>query len=357
MGGAEDRRRGGARPGGRDGARELVALPALLLVLALAACMGAVPPVPAPGSSPTTRPASAQATTPSALPSTPVASPAATKPVRSSASPSASAKRAPNLAGDRRNQWAFVLLDHPSEVTVEGRVSEDPGVVDVQGAGGRGLPRHRGGGRSEPAEPAEPAADRGGAHPVRRRPGRRGPRADPGRPGPAMTRVLRSIGDQQTTAPDQSQGLMSWSAREQVRFLAALANGQVVSKAASAYLLGVMHPVRAHAWGLGAIGASSFKGGWLRADTVTRQMGLVDGYAVAVDPWRRARCRAVGRRLRPRPADQPARRSAARPARGRAARPLRTTPAHLPAPAPPAGASAPRRVKLGGPTEMHRVSS
>ena len=30
------------------------------------------------------------------------------------------------------------------------------------------------------------------------------------------------------------------------------------------------------------IGARAFKGGWLRDDTVTRQMGVVDGYAVAL---------------------------------------------------------------------------
>jgi hypothetical protein len=67
-----------------------------------------------------------------------------------------------------------------------------------------------------------------------------------------------------------------------VRFMAALANGEVVSKASSAYLLEVMHPVREQAWGLGTIGASAVKGGWLGADTATRQMGLVDGYAVAI---------------------------------------------------------------------------
>lgn len=34
--------------------------------------------------------------------------------------------------------------------------------------------------------------------------------------------------------------------------------------------------------GSGDIDASAFKGGWLRANTATRQMGLVDGYAVAI---------------------------------------------------------------------------
>jgi hypothetical protein len=43
-----------------------------------------------------------------------------------------------------------------------------------------------------------------------------------------------------------------------------------------------MHPVETHSRGLGTIGATALKGGWLRSDTVTRQMGIVDGYAVAI---------------------------------------------------------------------------
>jgi hypothetical protein len=97
-----------------------------------------------------------------------------------------------------------------------------------------------------------------------------------------MTAVLRSIGDQTTTAPDNYQGLMPWSIREQVRFMGALGNGKVVSRAASNYLLDSLRPIPAHAWGLGRIGAKAYKGGWLRSDTVTRQMGIVDGYAVAI---------------------------------------------------------------------------
>jgi len=104
----------------------------------------------------------------------------------------------------------------------------------------------------------------------------------PGSPGAAIERVLRDIGDTTTRAPDTSQGTMQWSVRQQIRFMAALANGRVVSPKASAFLLDQMHPIGAHRWGLGTIGASSFKGGWLRADTETRQMGIVDGYAVAI---------------------------------------------------------------------------
>ncbi len=104
----------------------------------------------------------------------------------------------------------------------------------------------------------------------------------PGSPGAAITTVLRSIGDTSTSAPDRSQGAMSWSPREQVRFMAALANGKVVSPAASAWLLGQMRPIPEHQWGLGTIGASAFKGGWLTPSSETRQMGIVGGYAVAI---------------------------------------------------------------------------
>ena len=104
----------------------------------------------------------------------------------------------------------------------------------------------------------------------------------PGSPGAAMTRILRSIGDTTTIAPDAFAGTMRWSVGEQVRFMAALANGRVVSAAASAFLLQQMQPIAAHRWGLGGIGASAFKPGWYRADTETRQMGIVGGHAVAI---------------------------------------------------------------------------
>lgn len=104
----------------------------------------------------------------------------------------------------------------------------------------------------------------------------------PGSPGRAMTVVLRDIGDERTTAPDAYEGLMPWSLREQVRFMAALDVGAVVSAEASAYLLATMRPIRQHRWGLGAEGATAFKGGWLREGRVTRQLGLLDGYAVAI---------------------------------------------------------------------------
>ena len=85
-----------------------------------------------------------------------------------------------------------------------------------------------------------------------------------------------------TVAPDSYEGLMPWSVREQVRFMAALEAGEVVSAATSAYLLETMRPIKAHRWGLGTVGATTFKGGWLRQGRVTRQLGLLDSYAVAI---------------------------------------------------------------------------
>jgi hypothetical protein len=103
-----------------------------------------------------------------------------------------------------------------------------------------------------------------------------------GSPGEAMTRILRSIGDTTTTAPDSYEGTMEWSVAEQVRFMAALGNGQVVSPGASAFLLQQMQPIPSQRWGLGAIGARAFKPGWVSAQTETRQMGIVGKYAVAI---------------------------------------------------------------------------
>ncbi len=103
-----------------------------------------------------------------------------------------------------------------------------------------------------------------------------------GSPGEAMTRILRSIGDTATTAPDSYEGSMQWSVAEQVRFMAALGNGQVVSPEASDFLLQQMQPIPSQRWGLGAMGARAFKPGWVSAQTETRQMGIVGAYAVAI---------------------------------------------------------------------------
>ena len=105
----------------------------------------------------------------------------------------------------------------------------------------------------------------------------------PGGSGGPMTDILRSIGDTSPQPwPDSREGSHSWSPREQVRFMAALANEKVVSPAASRFVRSQMKPIPEHRWGLGSVGSKTFKGGWLTADTDTRQMGLLRGYAVAI---------------------------------------------------------------------------
>jgi hypothetical protein len=188
----------------------------------------------------------------------------------------------PDWVGDRRNAVAFAPVGDPAAVTVEGEGTSAEAwstskvlvvaafldtVVD-------GDPDRLTRAQRRLVERSLTRSDGDAVSALRA--------GIPGSPGRAMTAVLRSIGDQSTTAPDRYEGLMSWSVREQVRFMAALASGDVVSRDASAYLLKAMRPIPEHAWGLGTIGADAYKGGWLRAGRVTRQMGLVDGYAVAI---------------------------------------------------------------------------
>jgi len=184
--------------------------------------------------------------------------------------------------GDTDDAFAFAPLSDPGRVTVEGSVSSYKAwstskvlvvaaFLDTvcDGEPGRATDQQR-----RWVAQALTASDMDAVLALRA--------AIPGSPGAAITAVLRSIGDTRTVAPDTSQGGMQWTIREQVRFMAALHAGRVVSRASSAYLLKSMHPIPAHQWGLGSIGATAFKGGWLRSDTVTRQMGIVDGYAVAI---------------------------------------------------------------------------
>jgi len=188
----------------------------------------------------------------------------------------------PTLAGDRRNAFAFAPLDDPTDVEVEGRVSSSPAwstskvlvVAAFLDTAVGGDPARVSARNRRLIKAALTRSDTDAVLALRNQ--------IRGRPGSAMTRVLRAIGDTTTVAPDRYEGTMSWSIREQVRFMAALDAGKVVSRAASAYLLKSMRPIEAHSWGLGTIGATAWKGGWLRADTVTRQMGIVDGYAVAI---------------------------------------------------------------------------
>ncbi|NHA70146.1 serine hydrolase [Phycicoccus flavus] len=186
------------------------------------------------------------------------------------------------LAGDTRSAIVYAPLSNPSAVVTEGSVPSArawstskvlvvAAYLDtvVDGDPSRIPATERGWIRS-----ALTASDGDAVVAVRSR--------IPGSPGAAITAVLRSIGDTSTVAPDRSQGEMSWSPREQVRFMAALSAGRVVSPEASRFLLTEMNPIGAHRWGLGTIGAGPFKGGWLTSATETRQMGIVGGYAVAI---------------------------------------------------------------------------
>lgn len=186
------------------------------------------------------------------------------------------------VAGDRDNTLAFAPLDDPGDITVQGRVPTSPAwstskvliVAAFLDTVADGDPDRVGAGDRRLITAALTESDGEAVNALRDQ--------IPGRPGPAMNAVLRAIGDTTTVAPDTYQGTMLWSVREQVRFMAAMANGELVSTEASRFLLETMRPIEAHAWGLGTIGATAYKGGWLRSTSPTRQMGVVDGYAVAI---------------------------------------------------------------------------
>jgi hypothetical protein len=100
--------------------------------------------------------------------------------------------------------------------------------------------------------------------------------------GTAMSRVLRSIGDTTTKVPDSFEGTMQWTLEEQVKFMAAIGNGELISPRASSFLLRHMQPIASQRWGLGIIGSRAFKPGWMTAQTESRQMGIVGDFAVAI---------------------------------------------------------------------------
>jgi hypothetical protein len=97
-----------------------------------------------------------------------------------------------------------------------------------------------------------------------------------------MTRVLRSIGDTTTKVPDSFEGTMQWGLEEQVKFMAAMGNGKLVSSRASLFLLRQMQPIASQRRGLGIIGARAFKPGWKNEQTESRQMGIVGDFAVGL---------------------------------------------------------------------------
>lgn len=255
--------------------------------LALSACAGATQtPRPVTATS-TTTPSTTTSTT-TAAPTTTTTAPShaattkakAVKP-KPSPTPTAASLRT-SLKGDTNDAFAFAPLSSPGNVTVEGSVSGYKAwstskvlvVAAFLDTVCDGDPARATTQQKRWVTAALTASDANAVVALRD--------AIPGSPGAAINRVLRSIGDTRTVAPDASQGGMQWTIREQVRFMAALSAGRVVSKASSSYLLSSMRPISAHRWGLGTIGAGPFKGGWLRSDTVTRQMGIVDGYAVAI---------------------------------------------------------------------------
>jgi hypothetical protein len=266
--------------------RRSVVLAVAVACLALAACADDAPKGAATVTSSSTTPSSTPSTpmtTTTTTTSTTKATPRTTapKPSPTSKKPTSSALRT-SLTGDPNDAFAFAPLSNPGNVTVEGNVSSYKAwstskvlvVAAFLDTVCDGDPTRATAQQRRWVTAALTASDMNAVIALRD--------AIPGSPGAAINRVLRSIGDTRTVAPDTSQGGMQWTIREQVRFMAALASGRVVSKASSSYLLSVMHPIPAHQWGLGTIGASAFKGGWLRPDTVTRQMGIVDGYAVAI---------------------------------------------------------------------------
>jgi hypothetical protein len=280
----------GQMPGRRARADAARIIAVLGVAMALTAC-GSPGPRPsgtstgsAPSSAsvnPTGTPAGTPTVSPSAAGSPTAASP--TPRPRPSASPSCTdLPERLSLRGDRHHAFAFASLQDPGEVTVEGRVAGAAAwstskvlvVAAYLDTAVDGDPDRIGAADRRLITAALTRSDGDAVVAIRAR--------VVGRPGAAMTAVLRSIGDTTTVAPEQAQGTMTWSIREQVRFMAALADGAVVSRAASAHLLRAMRPIPEHAWGLGRIGAQAYKGGWLRAGTATRQLGLVDGYAVAI---------------------------------------------------------------------------
>jgi hypothetical protein len=182
-----------------------------------------------------------------------------------------------------RNAIVYSPLDKPGKVTQIGRVSDTRAwstskvlvVMAYIQTVGRGDPANLSSADKKLIKEALQASDMNALLTLRGR--------IPGGSGGPMTEILRSIGDKSTAPwPDSREGSHRWSPREQVRFMAALRNKEVVSAAASRFVRKKMKPIPEHRWGLGEVGAKTFKGGWLTADTDTRQMGLLRGYSVAI---------------------------------------------------------------------------
>ena len=251
---------------------------AVLMIMA-AACGQGPSGTDVPAVSPTpTAPPSPVAPTPSVSPT--AVTPTTVTPTTPSC-PAAVPDRL-SLKGVQGRSFAFAPLDDPEDITVEGRVSGSQAwstskvlvVAAFLDTTADGDPARATAANRRSITAALQSSDADAVRSLRQQ--------IPGSPGRAMTAVLRSVGDDETVAPDSYEGTMPWSVREQVRFMAALDAGEVVSPTTSAYLLETMRPITAHRWGLGTVGATTFKGGWLRQGRVTRQLGLLDSYAVAI---------------------------------------------------------------------------
>lgn len=188
----------------------------------------------------------------------------------------------PSLGGDTVNAWAFAPIEEPHRIVVEGSV-----------------PRQRAWSTSKVLIAAAFIADRVGGDPARlaseqnewvRRAMSESDQdsllamrqAITGDRQAKVQAVLADAGDERTAVPAEREVAMEWAVEDQVTFMAALARGEIVSPATSAYLLGAMQPIASQRWGLATIGARAVKGGWLTPTTETRQMGIVGEYAVAI---------------------------------------------------------------------------
>ena len=232
-------------------------------------------------------------------------------------------RQAPHQPQGRHQRRVRVRpAEQPGQRDGRGLGVELQGLVDVQGAGRRGLPRHRL--RRRPGQGHRPAEALGHRRPHRlrherrHRPARRHPRQPRRRDQPACCGRSATPARWPPTPP--RAGCSGPSASRCGSWPRSTPVGSC-PRPSSAYILSSMRPIAAHRWGLGTIGAGPFKGGWLRSDTVTRQMGIVDGYAVAIiTDAHGPRGAPDRRRLGPRAADELPRQGA-RPPAGHRVRP------------------------------------
>lgn len=219
-------------------------------------------------------------------------SPVLASPIPSTASPTPSPtptptpskppRAEPSLVGNTNNAWAFAPLDDPSNVTIEGSVpsqrSWSTSKVLVTAAF---LQQVVGGDPSQLSETqhaviTKALTESDGNSIIWLH------NAIPGGSGDPVNSILRSIGDNETWWPNSAMNTSTWTIDHQLSFLIALHEGRVVNPAVSQFLISMMRPVPSESWGLGTVGATAFKGGWVSAGTETRQMGFLDGYAVVI---------------------------------------------------------------------------